>query len=188
MCEKILFDRRARENSRLVYLSETHTCPRIISLELVSKCTIKCFVCVTDAKKKIFLFEKAKMSTNSTIDQVNNDKNVLEYSQLCLNCGIATHDLNNQTDLCKETKSFTCSACSFKCCSRNNLEYHMQNDHKVSINYAIPWDSKEREIFKSMNNFSNEGYPRRRSESKPNIDYFILFFITYVIHDLLFSC
>ena len=106
------------------------------------------------------------MPNNSTIDHIYNKKKVSEYSQLCLNCSITTNELINQTELCKAAKSFTCSACSFKCCSRNNLEYHMQNDHKVSINYAIPWDSKERETFKSMNNSSNKGYPRRFLKSK----------------------
>ena len=114
------------------------------------------------------------------IDHVDNDKKVSEYSQLCLKCGITTNELMNQTELCKATKSFTCAACSFKCCSRNNLTYHMQNDHKVSINYAILWDYKEREIFKSLNNSSYERSAQNISKSKINFDYYFFFFFHHL--------
>ena len=120
--------------------------------------------CVTDVKKT--------MSNNISIDHVYNDETVPQHSQLCLKCGITTNELMNQTELCKATKSFTCSACSFKCCSRMNLEHHMQNDHKMSIN-AITSDSNVKEMSKSMNNSSSKRSPRRFSKSKINIDYFI---------------
>ena len=76
------------------------------------------------------------------------NKNVqnFENSELCFNCGIATNKLTNQTELCKAPKSFTCSACSFKCCSKNNLKYHMQYNHKISINYVATSDSNEKEM------------------------------------------
>ena len=92
------------------------------------------------------------MSNNSAIDHVYNDEKISEFSQ----CGIKTNKLINQTELCEATKSFRCSACSFKCCSKNNLEYHMQNDHKISMKCAVTLDSKEKEISKSMNHPSNE--------------------------------
>ena len=98
------------------------------------------------------------------IDHVDNDKKVSEYSQLCLKC----------------VKSFTCAACSFKYCSRNNLTYHMQNYHKVSINYAIPWDYKEREIFKSLNNSSYERSAQNISKSKINFGYYFFFFSSLI--------
>ena len=128
------------------------------------------------------------MSTKSTIHQVNNDKKVSEYSQLCSNCGLTTHELMNQTKLCKATISFTCSVCFFKCCSKNNLGYHMQKDHKIPINYDITSDSQEIKMSKSMNNSSNEQSPHRFLRSKIiNFDYIILFFFTYLIYVSLFS-
>ena len=95
-------------------------------------------------------------STNSMIQQVNNDKKVSKYSQLSTNCGITTNELMNQTELCKATPSFTCSTCSFKCCSRNNFEYHMQNHHKISMKCSVISYSKEMEISESMNHLSIE--------------------------------
>ena len=116
------------------------------------------------------------MSTNNTIDHVSNDKKVSEDSQLCLKCGITTNELMNQTEVCKATKSFECSACSFKCCSKNNLEYHMQNDHKIPMKCAVTSDSKEEEMSKSINNSLKERSPRRFSKSKINILIILLYF------------
>ena len=111
------------------------------------------------------------MSNNSTINHVHNDKKVSEFSQ----CGITTNELMNQTELCEATKSFTCSACSLKCCSKNNLEHHTHNDHKISINCAVTSKLKEKEMSKSMNYSSNERSAQNSSRSKINNYYFIIF-------------
>ena len=124
---------------------------------------------------------KKTMSNSNTLDHVSNDKKVLEYSQLCFNCGITTIELMNQTEMCKATKSFECSACSFKCCTKNNLEYHMENDHKISINYAVTSDSKKQDSSKSINNSSNKKSPRSLSKSKRNILIILLYFLSLVL-------
>ena len=93
---------------------------------------------------------------NSSIDHAYNDEKASVYSQLRLTCGITTNELMNQTELCKATKYFTCYACSLKCCSRKNLEHHMQNDHKISMKCAVTSYSKEMEISESMNHPPNE--------------------------------
>ena len=133
------------------------------------------FVSVTDANKTV--------PNDSTINHVYNDKKISIYSQLCLNCGITLNESMKRIDLCKATKSFTCSACSFKCCNKNNLECHMQNDHKISSNYDVTSNSKEKEITEAMNNSSKKRYRKRVLKSQLNIYYyffFLLFFLSLI--------